>query len=439
MRTMPLAVFFIVNSCFSAAAPAPGAQAPGGDKPNPALKALDSLFADAESLEGALEQCIGEKMKTISAAGKGTLALQQFPEPSTGSFQFTSEAVATEQQKKRDAGLRAVPACRSRFSMNLQDKALLKFFSAGDNELLAYHQACLALARGNPAVCGELKQAGLEEVAGECRLNYYSWAILRAVAAGDPQASRLCLEAAAAPGEKAVSAPQSCAKLLRREIPGACLKAVDLYMDQHECIIAFGLSNKANACAVFDSFRTARDERACRDFSAYAKAHSGRDPGLCGDRLLCRMLMAQGSAGCDVIAATIRDKFCLHASAVEPTAAATTFEEAQKQRGHQKKVAELARQQEREVLDQKRRRLRDMAATMAETRRAESFNRVSQVNETCQKIAKDIQVRLDNIYALLGAFQPKGHPGHKSRSEKFLQVQARQAQRIKKLQAVKPP
>lgn len=414
----------------------------------PDLQAVDGLFVELDAMLEGLERCSERK----AAAALEALRERTLPEEplarSTDTLPLDGRPSGPQEGRGGEAGLEAVAACRGSFAMDLGDKDLVRFFWTDSNdEVQTQYWACLALAKKDASVCDELKRAGFNNVARECRLTSAVLALVRAFASGDSQAGALCLDAEASLGQDIVSSPRACAALARGRDPAELCPAQafqERYFRKPECVMALGLSGRREACSVFEPIWHGWERRACLDYAAYAKARAARDPGLCGEGPLCHALMAERASGCEAIAAMIRERFCLRLapSQAPPPAVSTvavTPASYRKLLETREKLADLAREQERVALDERRRTMREKLAAEAEAKRVEPVSRFNEISDSCLKASREIRERIDKAYAILTAFEPKGHPGHKSRVERLFELQSLQERRFKRLQEIQAP
>lgn len=429
------------------------AAAPGGEaaRSEADLELMDRVFMELESLGAGLERCINDKAgvtQAVSAPSQREASALPAPEPSTGAFQLAGASLSPERRKLEEKGRKAVAICQAGFAMNYHDKELASFLRRdGNDELQVRYQSCLALARKSPAACEELKRAGFEHTARECRIGYETLVLVRALATGDPKASSLCLAAANSPGEKAVSSPGACAELLgRRDLAQLCPESAFAQSDfrKFECILALALSGKAGACERFDPITQGWEQRGCRNYAAYSRALAAGDAGLCGELPICRALMGEGASSCQIIAEQVRDKYCRRLAAPvgpAPRASTSPMTAAGERELQERKarLSELSAKQDLAVEQERRRVRQSELAAAAQAGRVDRLREFHKVNDACLKTSREIQDRLDDVYKRLGLFEPKGHPGHKRRVERYFELQGLHARRVQRLQDIKNP
>ncbi len=184
------------------------------------------------------------------------------------------------------------------------------------------HALFLALAEENPARCAALaavdstardERASLE---GACRERYYEMRFAQAVAAGNPERQRGCVESLShQPSLGLADARVLCTGFMQNlDNPAkGCALAVPAYLDAHQvsaCENGMKIyMGDAATCENIADLAEHLPER-CETFPLYRRASLARNIELCGSSLPCRALMGAGKEAAAIIARSLTARAC---------------------------------------------------------------------------------------------------------------------------------
>lgn len=291
--SLTVSLFFPFSAAFAQEAPA---ALPSAPQPDTRFKTIDTLLAEIRLRTAEFEIFVG------SAAP----ALQETPE---AGFDEVVSRVRKGLEEK----------CRTDFSLDalLDDKPAFPIDSM-IYDLQHYH-LCDAFSRRNPDSCKGLAlyrpKNPHPRMRGDCLHSYTSLIIAYLNISGQPDAAKVCealpfldyyLEGLTPRDECSFQmrkADARCKSVLIEKKPAGSAESED-------CVLLGILTGDGSVCRLIPDGQkdNGYDKQICLDTAAYRKAFRAKDASLCGDFLVCRMLM--GEKICDRYLARVREEFC---------------------------------------------------------------------------------------------------------------------------------
>jgi hypothetical protein len=294
---LPLALLFLASSN--------GAYAADDSR----LKAVDALLLQARPLVARFEETVNAVLPVLRTPSE------------------TAPDELTRLARKR-----LQENCSSDFSINVKTGRKKSFPTAKMiHELEPYqiggmlHQIqryyeCEAFMQRKPDLClamARYQSATQPDETNCCLISYVRSSVIQMNVTGRPDAAKTCESLPFPPFTLDGRSPrEECAWMTSKEPRAGCKNALDPTLQDEEakdCLTGAILRADESVCAIIKDAPLPPESQAiykerCDDMLGLRKAYPANDPELCGDSLVCRMMM--GEKVCDRRLAIVKDQFC---------------------------------------------------------------------------------------------------------------------------------